>query len=371
MKDRILHVADLHLGAPHSYLGPKAAARRTEADLVFHRITEHVLASERIGGVLIAGDLFDHYAPPTAVVESVLTDLARLRAAGIRTLTVPGNHDEYSYPHCIYRERETTWPDTLVTRPTPGLVDTWNLDGVLVDLYAMAYVAGRSRPPFDDFEVEPGPAVKIAVLHGSLDIARSDRSLPLSRAKLERLGLDYVALGHLHQPRETRLGRGWIAYPGRIEGDGFSDPGGSGLLELTVGKDGIAPQRVPFSSRPVETVSWNLATFASETEMDERLEREARRDPGRILRVETTGLAGFSWRKEAIEARWRDRFYHFEMRSHAQPALDLDRLASEPTVRGEFVRVARTHIANAASPQERACAEAALREGLAAFGTGA
>ncbi len=175
LRNRLLHIADLHLGDSHGYLGSGAKDRAREADQLFHRITDYVLESKMIGGVLIAGDLFDHYAPPSALVDSVLSDLQRLREAGVRTLTVPGNHDEYSYPGCVYRERESSWPDTLVTRPLPGLVAQWTLDETTIDLYAMAYVAGRSRPPFDAFDVEPSSARKIAVLHGALDEGRPPR----------------------------------------------------------------------------------------------------------------------------------------------------------------------------------------------------
>lgn len=367
LKNRILHLADLHLGDGHAYLGSAAAARAREADSLLRRIVDFVLESERIGGVILAGDLFDHYAPPAALVDSVLSDLNRLREAGVRTLTVPGNHDEYSYPGCVYRQHEASWPDTLVTRPSPGKVAHWMLDDVEVDLYAMAYVAGRSHPPFDAFDVEPGPARKIAVLHGSLDTNWSDRSIPLSRSNLEKLGLDYIALGHLHRPREIRTGSGWIAYPGRIEGGGYSDPGGADLLEVEFTPRGTELHRAPFASRRIETLRWNVSTIDSEAELQSRMERERSRDARRILRIELSGVAGFPIEARALEEKWRGRFHHLEIRSEASVAADLERLASEPTVRGEFARIARDAIAGATDQRERAIAEAALREGLAAF----
>lgn len=367
MKNRILHIADLHLGDAHGYLGSKAGERAREADSLFRRITDTVLESKRIGGLIIAGDLFDHYAPPSALVDSVLSDLVRLREAGVRTLAVPGNHDEYSYPGCVYRQYEASWPDTLVTRPLPGKVTSWALEGVEVDLYAMAFVAGRSHPPFDAFDVEPSSARKIAVLHGSLDTNWSDRSIPLSRSNLENLGLDYVALGHLHKPREIRAGAGWIAYPGRIEGSGFSDPGGASLLEIELTSQGVELHRVPFSSRKIETLRWNVGTIHSEAELQSKIEREQSRDASRILRIELSGIAGFPIETNALEERWRTRFHHLEIRSDVSASADLDRLASEPTVRGEFARIAREAIAQATDEQERSIAEAALREGLAAF----
>lgn len=371
MRDRILHLADLHLGDRQAYLGSASVQRRAEADALFTRITDAVLdPRSRVGGVLIAGDLFDHFAPPAELVEKILEDLGRLHAAGVRVLTVPGNHDEYSYPDCVYRRFGSRWPDTLVTRPTPGRVVTWTLEGTGIDLYAMAYVVGRSRPPYDVFPVETGPNRKIAVLHGSLDAPWSDRSLPLLSSSLGRLGLDYVALGHIHTPLEQRLESGWVAYPGRIEGGGFHDPGGNDLLEIELGPGdtAVSLHRIAFPSRRIESLEWNVSGFSSREELEERLEGEAGNDGSRILRLALRGVAGFPLDANRLGERWSSRFFHLEI-VPPDPGMEpgpLETLAAEPTVRGRFVELARRAIESAAD-EDRLRLEAALRYGLAAF----
>jgi len=382
MRDRILHLADLHLGDPHDYLGALSANRRQEADRVLTRITDHVLDSDsRIGGVIIAGDLFDHYDPAETLVQSVLTDLERLRAAGIRILTVPGNHDEYSYPDCVYRRQGARWPDTLVVSPTPEKIVTWDLCGTELDLYAMAYVAGRTRGRCDQFAIEPNERLKIAVIHGSLDAPWSDRSVPLKSDALKGLGLDYVALGHIHVAKSQRLGNGWVVYPGRIEGGGFDDPGGAGLIEIEIRRGALRPVEVPFSSRRIETVSWNVSGMHSIEEIEERLEHESGLESGldsglgsehgkdRILRVALEGMAGFVLDQERIARFGAERFFHFDLKTPDDKtgADPIDEVLAEPTVRGQFVRLAQERIAGIEPEEERRTAEAALRFGLAAF----
>jgi hypothetical protein len=124
---------------------------------------------------------------------------------------------------------------------------------------------------------------------------------------------------------------------------------------------------VPFPSRKIETLRWNVSTIDSEAELQSKIEREQTRDASRILRIALSGMAGFPVEANALEERWRARFHHLEIRSEVSVAADLDRLASEPTVRGEFARIARAAIAQAKDEGERSIAEAALREGLAAF----
>lgn len=368
MRTRILHLADLHLGQNHGYLSARSADRQREADGILARTTEWILSPEsRIGGVLLAGDIFDHHTPPDALVESVLADLYRLHESGIRILTVPGNHDEYSYPEGVFRKYATRWPGHLVTNPTPARVVSWELGGRCVDLYSMAYVAGRSSPPYDQFSVEPGPACKVAVLHGSLDVEWSDRSLPLSSSRLAELGLDYIALGHIHRPRERRLGRGWVVYPGRIEGGGFDDPGGADLVSFDPCEDEPAPRHHAFRSRPVEEEDWSLGSFSSEQELYARFESACNEE--KILRINLRGIPGFPVDPGGLAGRFGGRFYHLEVRQPegAAPLIGIESLIGERTIRGEFARIAAREGASCRTPEEQMRTEMAFRQGLSAF----
>jgi DNA repair protein SbcD/Mre11 len=366
-RTRILHLADLHLGAGHNHLEPRAAERREEADSVLGRLADFALQPDSgIGGVVIAGDLFDLHDPPARVVERVLHDLGRLEAGGVRVCTVPGNHDEYSYPNAVYRRWAASWPGTLVTAPAPERVVSWSLEGLAVDLYAMAFIEGRSRPPYDRFTVEPGPARKIAILHGSLDVAWSDRSLPLRSDNLAALGVDYIALGHIHRPMDRRVGTAWACYPGRIEGGGFDDPGGAGLVLIDLAADELRPQRLPFMSQPIRTEAWNISGLVSEDDLAGRLEALA--DPRAIVRVVLSGLPGFPLRVERLLARFAPRFFHLEVTAGETEALppDLEEAAAEPTVRGLFASIAMERMA-AATTAKRELHQAALRFGWDAF----
>ena len=375
MRDRILHLADLHLGDPHDYLGERARERMREADGLLERIVDHVLGDRsRIGGVLLAGDLFEHYAPGSALVERVLSALGRLADQGVELLTVPGNHDEYSYPNCVYRAYGDRWPGTLVTCPQPEHVATWVLGERTVDLYAMAYIAGASRAPFDQFDVEARDSFKVAVLHGSLDLQSGDRSIPLSSRNLETLGLDYVALGHLHTPSERGLGKnGHVAYPGRIEGSGFHDPGGAPLLEIEPTASGAILHRTEIGFRPIETHEIPLTACATRADLDEQIERVSEGRKEAIVRLRLRGIPGFALDPDGFRSRWSDQFYHLDVSlpSDQEGELpQLDVLRDEPTVRGRFVRIALERIDQLDNERERRVAEVALREGLAAFGSG-
>ena len=86
---RIIHTADVHLGARHDDLGEQAAAQRERQFAAFTATVDLAIA-ERVDLVLIAGDLFDHPRVGDATADRVIAELARLDQP---TVIIPGNHD--------------------------------------------------------------------------------------------------------------------------------------------------------------------------------------------------------------------------------------------------------------------------------------
>jgi exonuclease SbcD len=58
---KILHTADIHLGAKFSGLGSKGDSQREQLRATFKNVIATAI-NERVNIVLIAGDLFDAYA---------------------------------------------------------------------------------------------------------------------------------------------------------------------------------------------------------------------------------------------------------------------------------------------------------------------
>src|SRR4051794_30864741 len=91
---RLLHTADVHLGARHADLGDQAAAQRERQFAAFAAAVDLALA-ERVDLFLVAGDLFDSNVQPRRSVERVGHELGRLVKARIRAILAPGTHDVY------------------------------------------------------------------------------------------------------------------------------------------------------------------------------------------------------------------------------------------------------------------------------------
>ena len=85
---RILHTSDWHLGKRLESL-----SRLDEQKAVLSEICE-IAESEKVDAIIIAGDLFDTYNPPTEAVDLFYKTLKRLANNGTRAvIAIAGNHD--------------------------------------------------------------------------------------------------------------------------------------------------------------------------------------------------------------------------------------------------------------------------------------
>jgi DNA repair protein SbcD/Mre11 len=84
---RFLHTSDWHVG--------KAIRGRSRAEEFAAALDEVVAIAldQRVDAVLLAGDVYEHRAPGPEADALVFDAFVRLHEAGVRVVTIPGNHD--------------------------------------------------------------------------------------------------------------------------------------------------------------------------------------------------------------------------------------------------------------------------------------
>lgn len=365
---RILHLADLHLGyePPWQRL---AEARRRERDARLAKAVAWAIEQD-VDLVLIAGDLFETHRPPGPLVETVIGELKRLVDAGIQVVTLPGNHDEISYHDSVYRREAKRWPGLLVENPNMQKVATFDCRGARVHLYSLAYTSGLTRtyPPLAEFPRTEEEGFHVALLHGSLDWNRGDRSLPINGEVLEAAGYDYVALGHIHR-HVVRGQRRLVVYPGMIDGKDFDDPGVGYYTLVTLTSSGSELQKVPADgAQPLVTLSVDAGEFPGESELIAAL--RARLPERGAARVVLTGSPAFAFSAEAMEEALSGPALFVRVDDETEGFAEelIERLASEPTVRGQFVARMLARIQE--EPERDRLLRRALARGLEALGRG-
>ncbi len=223
---RLIHTADVHLGARHADMGEQAAAQRERQFDAFRRTVDLALA-ERVDMVLIAGDLFDSNTQPRRSVDRVAAELRRLALAAVRTVIIPGTHDCYDRSS-IYRAYDLA---ALAGVPPIGdmlvVLTPDRPEVVLPTLDAVVYgrVFDTKRAPQESAARGSMPGQRsratwqIGMIHGALSIpGRTDGDeVVIDAEEIATSGLDYLALGHWHSTLTARAGDVRYAYSGAPE----------------------------------------------------------------------------------------------------------------------------------------------------------
>ncbi|MFA5516696.1 MAG: DNA repair exonuclease [Desulfuromonadales bacterium] len=373
---RILHTADLHLGAPFPALGERAGERQGAFLATFERLITLAIKSE-VQLFLVAGDLFDGPRPEAAVVGRVQSGLKRLADRGILPVLLPGTHDHLVDADSVYRRAE--FPGAVVlTEPVVGEPVRVAVKGEEVYLYGFAYNSFASADALGGMARRAEEGIHIGLLHGSRqgspEWEHRKKDLPFTPATLCAWNLDYVALGHYHRFEIIEEnGRALACYPGSPEGKRFGENGPRYAALVTVGPGSANIEKVAVQTQVMEEGSIDLSGCEDAGRAAAAIVALGR--PDLLLRLALTGIVEAPLDLAALHARCRDAFFHLDFDDRTR-LFDSDfaaRIGAEETVRGLFVRRAR-HLLEEAPAAERPLVEEAFREVLVrfrAFGRGA
>jgi DNA repair exonuclease SbcCD nuclease subunit len=359
---RLLHVADVHLGARFAGLGPRGAEQREQLRRTFARCVD--VALERgCHLVLVAGDLFDSPYPPRPLAAYAAEQLRRLVQAGVRVFVVAGNHD--GAPDGVWRREDflRLVEGLVVFGDTPQAV-SWEEAGVVV--VGSSPTPGRS--PLEGWHV-PAGGLRVGLAHGSVyRPGQVEEAWAIRPEQVRALGLDYLALGDWHSAQEVHPPPHAAWYAGAPEFLGLDQPGFGHVLVVEVSGPGqvqVEPVRVAKRRLVVETLD---AGALDEGALRTYLEQAA--DPDVVLDLTLAGVRepDRPWPLGALVREYADRFFRLHVRDRSHPRLDEDALERfEPsTVLGQFVRRMRERLATC-SAEEREELEEALQLGVAAL----
>ena len=402
---KFLHAADFHLdGAFSAADARQAASRRRERRELIFRMADYVNQNE-IKLILIAGDLFDSAAPYRESIEETARALGGMRA---RVFIAPGEHDWYESGGLWDLN---LWPDNVTifkkNKLTAVRIPDWNLV-----IYGAAFTGPKQTQSFfKDFTVprDGRELLKsnqsksknnksqdknqdnknqdkaqektrkktqykitryIGVTHGELcggDIEYNGAYNPVSPEDVSFSGLDYLALGHIHEVGEpVRLGKTLCAWPGCPEGRGFDEPGEKGFYIGDLADNGaVSLKFIPFAGRRYESIAIDVTGGDPVGAIEAVLPPDTARDFYRIIltgEVEADDL-----NLNQLREIFSGRFYSLELRDYTSLREDIWARMDENSLRGLFLRELRNKLDSAKTERDRRIITRAARVGLAAL----
>lgn len=238
MKERIsfIHAADLHLGSPLKTVGRMSMELqkiiRQAGYLALQRIVDAALRYE-VDFVVISGDVYDHEAHSVYANQFFVNQMDRLKEANTPVLVIYGNHDPLKSKVAFF-DLPTNVHE--FGSEAVGVVEITNSNGQVI-----ARVLGQSyrnpsegRKMYHAYSPPNHDVFNVGLLHTSLNPLATSY-VPCSVEDLkQKHGIDYWALGHIHQTSLLNTYNPVIAYPGIPQGRDRGEPGVGGCFLVTV-----------------------------------------------------------------------------------------------------------------------------------------
>jgi exonuclease SbcD len=362
---RLLHTADVHLGAPFAFLGRRGREQREQLKATFSRVVDLALTSQ-VDALLIAGDLFDSAYPQAGLIGEVLYQLGRLDIEGIWTLIIPGTHDRLQ-PGGVYENGEfSSLAHLHVFRDREMM--PFSVGGLDLDVYGMA-INGEGKDVLSGFRARDSARWRVGMLHASFILPGKVETgeMLVSAESVAGSNLHYLALGHWHSQGDYSQGNTAAYFSGSPE-PLYMAKGEEGRVLLVELEEG-SPARVkaiPVGRRRMSRLELDASEIGGPAELYAYLRRMADRDLS--LEVRLKGMWGEEWVVcdwDRLEEELSPLFFH--LRLVVSPAglseHDLEAFA-EQTVIGRFISIAREEM-EGKEGEELQVAEEALRLGLA------
>ena len=357
---RIIHTADVHLGARHDDLGEQASAQRERQFAAFAATVDLAIAA-KADLLLIAGDLFDSNTQPRRSVERVAAQLQRLGTVRIRTVIVPGTHDSYDRAS-IYRAYDlkalagSTRDDDWVTVLTPERPSI-HLSAIDAVIHGPVFATKKApHSPLRDLaaavtKARADATWQIGVLHGSILIpSKTDRDdIVVTSEEIAASGLDYLALGHWHSSQQGKAGSVTYAYAGAPEPVALDqDRAGKVLLieleSTSTGRTITIEERTVGKTR-FEKLDLDAPGVTAQPALIESLRRKG--DPDLVLDARIVGVRPdeLDLHIDEIETALAGAFLKVRLRDLSTPSLTEGLLPSADTIAGAFIRDLEARIA--------------------------
>lgn len=321
---KVLHTADLHLGARFRGLEPeKAALKRKKLERLLDALVDY---GRECDLVLLAGDLFDQ---PQAEGEMVRLLGRTLERVKVPVMIAPGNHD-YICSGSPYMQE--LWPENvhIFKRNT---LESVALPQLNCRVWGAGYQSMDCPGLLEGFHAGGGEAFQLMVLHGD-PLGLESPYCPVTRRQVENSGLSYLALGHIHKAGSMQAGNTLALWPGCPMGHGFDETGPKGFWITEITEEKATPVFYPLPLGSYEELTVEVGQDPVRAVVS-ALPAEAKDN---IYRIRLRGQCE-NVNLNALSRELEGRVFHFELLDETELPRDLWKTAGEDSLEGIFFRM--------------------------------
>ncbi|MEW9669083.1 metallophosphoesterase [Ammoniphilus sp. 3BR4] len=251
---KFVHAADLHLDTPFvglSQLPPLIREQIQESTFQSYQRLIDFCIEEQVDFLLLSGDIYNSSDRSLRAQLRFKEGLEKLASFGISSYVIHGNHD----PLDGYRAR-LTWPEQVhfFGGEEVEAIPHRKQGRELARIYGISYLTNHVTDNLAKrFQREPHDSYAIGLLHANVEgMAAHGNYAPCTLEELQKTGMDYWALGHIHKRQVLRKGSPAIVYPGNLQARSFKETGEKGCYLVQV--DSLGDFRLTFQA--TDNIRW-------------------------------------------------------------------------------------------------------------------
>lgn len=237
---RFIHASDLHLDTVFSGLSKDIPLNLSSilyrsTFVAFERLIQLCIENHP-DFLLLSGDIYNEENHSIRAALILRDGCCKLEKEGIKVFIIHGNHDPY-----LSRIQSITWPKnvTIFGTEVTNVPFTAKDGTLLAQIYGISHATNKESKNFAlKFQRTEDTCLHIAMLHCTVGSTQhADRYAPCSTKDLIDTGMDYWALGHIHEYQEISQNP-LIVYPGCTQGLHIHEQGEKGCILITAKSEG-------------------------------------------------------------------------------------------------------------------------------------
>lgn len=352
---KFIHIADMHFDRPFVNLSDKdilGNLRRLEQRKIFKKVIEYIKVKE-IEYLFISGDLYEHKYVKMSTIEFINNLFKQI--PNTKIYIAPGNHDpitKNSYYNKYNWNNNVKIFNSKIERIEDPEIDIYGFG--FDDFYC-------KNSEIENIEIKDKNKINILITHGTVNGGNIEEKEynPLKRIELEKIGFNYIALGHIHKPDYSTN----IVYPGSTISLGFDELGKHGMIEGMVEKNKLDVKFIPLDEEEFKEIEINVSDIFSKEDLIEKINNLEIKN-NEYIKIILTGNRNFEINKyEILKYIINNRI--IKIKNNTKIFNNLESLSNEYTLKGLFLKKMLEKIKNQElTEKEKRIIEQAIEIGL-------
>ncbi len=315
---KFIHSADFHLGMKFSKSSIPQSMSKIRRQRIWTAVEKMVNYSieEKVDYIFLSGDLYN-------IENFSISDINRLVDLLSRSTSqiciVGGNHDP------IYNESLWDMVDIgdNINVFKKDILEKIEFDDV--DVYGISYNKFNysNVDLFEDLRLDK-LKTNVLMIHSDL-LTENDSYMFFDQEKANKLGFDYIALGHIHKPT---IFNDKFVYPGSIEPLSFKEKGAHGAVVGNIENHNLELDFLDCSCSNFNEIDFQITEKFSYYDLVNSISKVIVNDKKNYLRVNLKGqiAEGYDLDIKSLEDSLKKYCEYIEIKDFTESNIDLDKI---------------------------------------------